>query len=159
MKWRGLICGPESVRAYLASTKIQTRRVVKPQPFNKSNQSDTAYPSWAWKEQYGVGGMKLWALKNLLRNSCPYGVPGDGLYVREAFCPCACDACLAAWPKQGPHGVLGYKADGNCWYTMKPGRYMPRWAARIFLELVEVRVERVNDWVWVLTTKETEQRP
>ena len=217
MKWRGLPCSSESVLAYLAGTKTQTRRVVK-LPKTIGDEYGEACWELAKKPSYYNGSGAIFIdLGHPIQSypwivECPHGVRGDGLYVREAFSSCACDACLAARPKQGPHSVLSYKADGPSPDVMKSSRYMPRWAARIFRELVEVRVERVqeitepgiwaegvrgdaypnlgqpcsedprsariyymewwdslnakrghgwdtNPWVWILTTKETEQRP
>jgi len=70
---------------------------------------------------------------------------GDILWVRETWAAndhsdCDCEFCQHC-PK------YGYKADpynGNDWKWKSP-RYMPRKAARIFLEVKSVRVERMQD--------------
>mgnify|MGYP001595300160 CR=1 FL=1 len=89
---------------------------------------------------------------------CPYGRPGDALYVRESYMvyatavPSTTDQIAVA---------VRYKADGAIramtvtpevggklvgrrgrWH---PPRYMPRWVARWVLRLEDVRRERLND--------------
>lgn len=117
------------VRAILEGRKTQTRRVVKPQPthFNflkfPSNGSD----------------LRQWPITPHGDNlPCPYGKPGDGLWVREA------------WRKSvSQYESVYYRADeeyntGKEW-GWKPSIHMPRWASRITLEIVSVRVERLQD--------------
>uniref|UniRef100_UPI0030D97B01 hypothetical protein n=1 Tax=Pseudomonas sp. EA_15y_Pfl1_P101 TaxID=3088684 RepID=UPI0030D97B01 len=89
---------------------------------------------------------------------CPYGKPGDRLWVRETW---YCDHFEVM---RGPYlkpddlevgeaiedGTLVYAADGLAPYeqeqpTWKPSIHMPRWANRILLEITEVRVERLKD--------------
>jgi hypothetical protein len=81
----------------------------------------------------------------------PYGQPGDRLWVRETW---YCDH----WQVQkGPFlevseakEMLVYRADGEQPYeaeqpVWRPSIHMPRWASRILLEIVSVRVERLQD--------------
>nr|WP_218585968.1 hypothetical protein [Pseudomonas sp. AN3A02] len=89
---------------------------------------------------------------------CPYGRPGDRLWVRETW---YCDHFEVM---RGPYlkpddldigeaiddGTLVYAADGLAPYeqeqpTWKPSIHMPRWACRILLEITDVRVERLQD--------------
>jgi hypothetical protein len=83
---------------------------------------------------------------------CPYGKPGDRLWVRETW------ACTPVWDWQaegldqptnqvcGPKHTI-YKADDDAVRVRrwKPPIHMPRWASRITLEVVSVRVERLQD--------------
>jgi hypothetical protein len=72
----------------------------------------------------------------------PYGKPGDELWVRET------------WQNTGPEiseypGAV-YRATDPDWETMtgwtwRPSIHMPRWAARLFLTVKAVRVERLQD--------------
>lgn len=82
--------------------------------------------------------MRGWALVDGVRRM-PYR-PGDILYVRETW---------AAWsPTYGTAPEIIYKADGYSQsHKMKwrPSIHMPREAARIFLRVTDVRVERVQD--------------
>jgi hypothetical protein len=91
---------------------------------------------------------------------CPYGYPEEGVrfWVREAFqassyCPGEYGGVgevgypLHAQPPQPPAGsyVVDYRADGYEDGPWRPSIHMPRWAARLFLELVSLRCERVSD--------------
>ena len=82
------------------------------------------------------------------RFRCPYGVPGDRLWVREThhidYYP------AGTLNAHGNPGVIHYRADtdiiSQSWDGQwRPSIYMPRWASRITLEVVSVRVERVQD--------------
>jgi hypothetical protein len=80
---------------------------------------------------------------------CPYGQPGDRLWVRESWArddedgqvmyraDIGRDVCADAWEQGRIEGVPRYK-----W---KPSIHMPRWASRILLEVTSVRVERLQD--------------
>lgn len=109
MKERPIILSGPMVRAILAGAKTQTRRVVKPQAM-------------------GQWGPVV---------PCPYGRPGDRLWVREAW-----------RPVHGGYSDLGarYRADFERDQTVwRPSIHMPRWASRITLEVTGVRVERLQD--------------
>ncbi|SED31249.1 hypothetical protein SAMN05216205_4879 [Pseudomonas mohnii] len=78
---------------------------------------------------------------------CPFGQPGDRLYVRETF---------NRTNPGGAEGVYYYRADGEfpkCIgggkftdvESWKPSIHMPRTASRILLEITAVRVERLQD--------------
>lgn len=70
---------------------------------------------------------------------CPYGQPGDRLWVRETWHP----------ETSNPDAKAAYRAD--CDYETgkecgwRPSIHMPRWASRILLEITDVRVERLQD--------------
>jgi hypothetical protein len=69
------------------------------------------------------------------RIRCPYGYPGDRLWVRETWKPCFDD-------KSGTQ----YRADERgCTGPWRPSIFMQRKRSRITLEIAEVRVERVQD--------------
>ncbi len=82
----------------------------------------------------------------------PYGVPGDRLWVREAWFP------VGTWqPRWSEDGAL-YRADGEAAEARRrelapglkrpgwrPSIHMPKWASHILLEVTDVRVERLND--------------
>lgn len=82
MKERPILFRAPMVRALLAGTKTQTRRIVKPQP--------APYESWDWSwpvRRKGVtpGTRICWRddQRVTLYPYCPYGVPGDRLWVQE----------------------------------------------------------------------------
>lgn len=84
---------------------------------------------------------------------CPYGQPGDRLWVRESWQADSQVDCVA--PRELSHGEpIRYPADWDfrqpgC-AMIRPGKirpsiHMPRWASRILLEITGVRVERLQD--------------
>jgi hypothetical protein len=112
-KERPILFSTPMVRALLAGTKTQTRRIVKPQPVT-SGDRDTFL--------------------------CPYGQPGDLLWVRETH------YVASAGYRDGRDRVIWYRAtepEAPCSWT--PSIHMPRWASRITLRITGVRVERLND--------------
>lgn len=123
-KEKPILMNSESVRAILGGRKTQTRRVIKPQPEILSAPMG-AKTIW-WKGRDG------W-LPASIREYCPYGKVGDRLWVKETF--------------KIIDSFVWYKADGmyikkRKW---KPSIFMPHWASRITLEVVDIRVERVQD--------------
>lgn len=146
MKERPISFSGPMVRAILEGRKTQTRRIVK---FPHMN------PLGAW-EPTTVGGPSLYLDKacTIKANApkrvamwhtrtgdvicCPYGVPGDRMWVREAFAGTGGHEnekvyYYAADDVQSPHGK---------WVSP---RFMPRIASRLTLEVTGVRVERLNE--------------
>jgi len=136
-----LFSGP-MVRALLAGTKTQTRRVVKPQPPGLWMKPETAvitdhHGRWAFS-RIAPNGMAVAWPRGTESIKCPYGVPGDTLWVRETW---------AIW-----HGGAFYRADEDGKWPgsfgdepkWKPSIHMPRWASRITLRVTDVRVQRVR---------------
>jgi hypothetical protein len=149
IKERPILFSAPMVRAILEGRKTVTRRAVKVQPRSRADIGS-----------YGTG-------QPFIRNpdvtkpnpECPYGKPGDRLWVRETW------YCDHVEVQQGPYlrpadmfdldqsredGELVYAADGLTPYeqeqpTWKPSIHMPRWASRILLEITDVRVERLQD--------------
>ena len=78
---------------------------------------------------------------------CPYGQPGDRLWVRETLFNDGDSDWMYA---DGTYvdTVEFYPEDWmkrNCWRSVVPSIHMPRWASRIILEITDVRVERVQE--------------
>jgi hypothetical protein len=166
------------VKAILEGRKTQTRRVMKPQP--AAGTSRLLGEIWdGWVEQHDhptksvtTGEPLVWSTTGKLHR-CPYGQPGDRLWVRETW---YCDHVFAGDfeksrssyydPKPTDEKILAewkdllyYRAtdcdpSGRCYTgfsgeTMdppwRPSIHMPRWASRLLLEVVEVRAERLQD--------------
>jgi hypothetical protein len=139
------------VVASLAGTKTQTRRIMK---------LSAAPERWVGTEP------------ELHPDRCPYGRPGDRLWVRETW------STTAEWDDISPakmrgmalaagygtamaasyedaFGPVKYAAGGEVnadllgpspsWGRWRPGIHMPRWACRLVLQVEGVRVERVRD--------------
>lgn len=147
------------VRALLAGTKTQTRRVLKVQPplgttsvaaYHHPDDSDGRPRFWSLgpdPEAHGATDyLQLgWAYP------CPYGRPGERLWVRETHAPQP--DCSLSWEKWmrgagGEKPIIHYAADATerTWVDQwRPSIHMPRWASRIDLEITGVRVERLQD--------------
>jgi hypothetical protein len=139
MKERPILFSAPMVRAILAGTKTQTRRVVKPR---KGEEVD---PSGIYDLHPGD--------REIAR--CPYGHPGDLLWVREAWRTLRRfdGQTIATMPRDS---WIAYEADenqgdalpkdaGGRMGKVRPSIHMPRWASRITLEIVSVRVERLQE--------------
>ena len=159
-----LFSGP-MVRAILAGTKTQTRRVVKPQPTQVLPHTEEVRPGldvhiplgWEWRESFIADSEGGFGALSSLQYACPYGRVGDRLWVRETF--------ALVWPGEcAPESVhenrVEYHADTGAKYPggwpndcgddpdcgrWKPSIHMPRWASRITLEVTGVRVERLQE--------------
>lgn len=128
------------VRAILNGTKTQTRRV-----FAEKVSSDCVeirrYPAARRWHQMFVADKRGSRMPKAWHHRCPYGEPGDRLWVRETFAPCL------GGPEANGNPTL-YRADQRDGYgelRWKPSIFMPRWASRITLELDAVRVERLQE--------------
>ncbi|AZE73171.1 Phage protein [Pseudomonas synxantha] len=140
IKERPILFSAPMVRAILEGRKTVTRRAVKGSGLNFLADFTPEYV--ALPENH----------------FCPYGNPGDRLWVRETW---YCDHFEVL---RGPYlkpddldireaiddGTLVYAADGLTPYEAdqpiwKPSIHMPRWASRILLEITDVRVERLQD--------------
>lgn len=87
IKERPILFSAPMVRAILAGTKTQTRRVVKPQP--APNHPHDGGTKWLFEADRGVhvphGSIGHLAVSEKMGIRCPYGQPGDRLWVREAW--------------------------------------------------------------------------
>lgn len=167
---RPIIFSSEMVRAILDGKKTQTRRTHGLEDVNK-------YPDlWTFvkigildykTKRSAKGKFSAYFTSELIEPKtisicpqvCPFGQPGDKLWVRETFClvddteygyekwieidyratPRYAESCVthpAGW-ENAPNDLEALK-----W---RPSIHMPRWASRILLEIVSVRVERLQD--------------
>jgi hypothetical protein len=134
IKERPILFSAPMIRAILEGRKTQTRRIVKPR--------EADYPRWQPVAVAGYGG---WVDAHGKRWPCPCGQPGDGLWVRETWAaPHAYDHLPPRLIPQDAsiHYAATRDLGGLLW---RPSIHMPRWASRITLEVVEVRVQRLQD--------------
>lgn len=156
MKERPILMSAPMVRAILDGRKTVTRRIVKPQPekwidcYKRSASPLHWLPEGVFLSDpsgfFGKG--KLSIRMNGSPVKCPYGVPGDRLWVRE---------CL--WHDTAMSSIqptsIRYAADcddprkgqffpAEDWHKVS-SIHMPHWASRLTLEVVSVRVERVQE--------------
>lgn len=132
------------VQAILDGRKTQTRRIIKPQPAKEATQFER------FIETVDCGLEARFGSKNssAVCDRKPQYKPGDILWVRETFCEVPYEHNHV--PIKGGHITIpkyAYKADSERDYTgiWKPSIHMPREAARIFLRVKTVRVERLQD--------------
>ncbi len=130
-----IIMSAESVRAILDGRKTQTRRVIKPQPLW------IEVPTFINGKWVGAYSRDPNITNPTYEMACPYGQPGDRLWVRETWADMSnvsLDGERHATYKQ----FDGDKLDNIPW---KSPIFMPRWASRITLEVTDVRAERLQD--------------
>lgn len=144
MKARPILFKPDMVRAILEGRKAQTRRAMKIQPPTEAHQILTVISSTDRKKEgkshWGVmDETKTRILKSDPRYfSCPYGAPGDLLWVRESWGIIDDNTVVT--------GAAAYRAtDPMALDKWRPSIHMPRWASRLTLEITDVRVERLQD--------------
>jgi len=142
IKERPILFSAPMVRAILDGRKTVTRRPVKG--------LSTSFAVTTAADESPLNGV-CWNVGGPIIR-CPYGEPGDRLWVREAW---AADAQVdAVAPRDLSQGEpIRYPADGAVRQTgcsmVTPGKgrpsiHMPRWASRILLEITAVRVERLQ---------------
>lgn len=149
MKERPILFSAPMARAILSGHKTQTRRVVKwpaiPQRHDPDYDAHVLVDGWPWLHVHPGDGLNL--EKKL---ACPYGSAGDRLWVKET------------WRERGsaqredgriPKCATGIYGPGDCWFAAtdhewegpwRPSIFMPRWASRITLAIVDVAAERLN---------------
>jgi len=162
---RPILFSDPMIRAINDGRKMQTRRPIVPQPPSIEAVKALSGIDYGWiaprkaDEPWRVSG-PVWAVRDLMGQEpelrCPYGRPGDRLWVREAW---AVEAGLdrsrgfSGWPvwyrADGAYRWLGNGGvgfhTGNSRGRWRPSIHMPRWASRITLEITDVRVERVQE--------------
>lgn len=129
MRERPILFSGPMVRAIIEGRKTVTRRVAKP----------VKHPDLG--NIYTPGALVLEnEPQHVIDRACPYGQPGDRLWVRETFAVYGDKKMYAIhYRADRPHHV-GQKGMGY-----KPSIHMPRWASRILLEITAVRVERLHE--------------
>jgi hypothetical protein len=166
MTARPILFSAPMVRALLEGRKTQTRRIIKGVPSFPHHGRDIM--DWGLSGIHqcedGYEGTDRWLLDvqtevddhSRREIKCPYGQPGDRLWVKETWRPFSVSE---PWDLD-----VVYHADGerrtikdgefgdNDWLMPKAAArgnvtplFMPRWASRLTLEITEVRVERLND--------------
>lgn len=174
MKERPILFSAPMVRSRLAGTKTQTRRPVKPQPPQDVGAilSGLYHPTVVdrhGEEQPGPETFGAYSEDGRWASRCPYGQPGDRLWVREAFrfpasldrlSPSSVGEKAMAAGYRTPWAPTQYEADCERtgeWHgfdtppaktvpgKLRPGMFMPRWASRTLLDVNAVRVERLQD--------------
>jgi len=152
MMEKPIIFNSEMVLTILEGRKTQTRRVMKtPPPEDMTVDAicvEWYVPSIIDKDGYEDAGDEIFGAYDVYGEwgaKCPYGAPGDKLWVRETWNVLNSDGCTPRGISPQPDRVV-YQANGGDQYPFwRPSIFMPRWASRIQLRITNVRVERVRD--------------
>lgn len=180
MKERPILFSGPMVRAILSGQKTVTRRAIRHQPDvpvtdaipRREYPHGPATIDWYWRPKHGhLNGVPShgWDFK------CPYGQPGDRLWVRETWGVISHSwdehGDMVSWEPDRPATPIREMPFGNGYYSghaiyaadgpmewagdedgggeprsaWKPSIHMPRAACRIPLEITDVRIERLQD--------------
>ena len=144
MSIKPILFNTEMVRAILDGRKSCTRRLIKPQPDEKHTYPLGFVNDSTERKDIGSFGFGTSELGGSIQYTKPPYQPGDILYVRETWC------------LRFDGEKYFYKADKNTSREEKhlldyddvrwhPSIHMPKEAARIWLKVMDVRVERLKD--------------
>lgn len=172
---RPILFSGAMVNAILEGRKTQTRRVVKARNVcdeclqgenAPNNYSDLVEPNGEVNMAGAIFGTVPYLKTGFCSHNdvsgerirCPYGKPGDRLWVRETWAIADCGRRVSlspdAWPEGFPVKRLQYISTDEApstskgkpyWWNSRVSIHMPRWASRITLEITNVRVERLQD--------------
>lgn len=161
MRVRPIIFSTPMVQALLDGRKTQTRRIVKPQPPSVEDVRSLCGAEYSWIPPnhnfpyWRVSG-DVWAVRKLMGDTrgygepvlvCPYGQPGDLLWVRETYRHI--ELPPHQWDEVG-ECEIDYRATPRkifegCEVPWRPSIHMPRRDSRLTLRITDVRVERVQE--------------
>lgn len=175
MSERPILFSGEMVRAILDGRKTQTRRIMKPQPPDWGR----LWRGWSLGSEHfffefdcDTEGGRRWPAYYERGVCCPFGVPGNLLWVREtyaietnlgfreSFSPPFSDNRPIRWTVDedgneaweqchyratDPAPLLSYDDREDPGVRWSPSIHMPRWASRITLRITDVRAERLTE--------------
>jgi hypothetical protein len=121
----------DRIRGILAGYKTQTRRPVRGTALRWLGEPSPFLP------EYVADPGNFFS---------PFGYTGHQLYVREAWAPMIdADTLRAKGPPERTDRIV-YRADGEQGegFKWRPSIHMPQWAARIYLDVLAVRIERLT---------------
>lgn len=148
MSDRPIIFSDAMVRAILDGSKTQTRRILKPQPWQFSEDRET----WMWRNRFGY--------EFPLTEHAACVEMGSQLWVREAWSvwlaadlPCINYRASCGTGKDGlpeihpitPEQYFRYERKTKKAPMWRSPIHMPRWASRITLTVTNVHVQRVQE--------------
>lgn len=159
VKERPILFSGPMVRALLAGTKTQTRRAIRPQPHEDYGALECGlyHPTVIDRhgdEQPGAEIFGAWTRDGEQGWRCPYGQPGERLWVRESWMDLRGTGVEArdphtrrltryAFAADTPPGSYGDQCRKDYGLKWRPSIHMPRSVCRIELEVTAVRVERL----------------
>lgn len=137
---KSIIISTPLIPATLDGRKTMTRRVIKPQP--RCEEKPTLCVDGFWRGRYRtISGIDNVSVEMDEIKPCKYGQPGDRLFVKEVFCKFKDGDIIykADDPQKTIHLGTGKKIK---WTSP---HFMRREFSRITLEILNVRVERIQD--------------
>lgn len=139
MSEKPILFNQDMIHAILEGRKVQTRRIIKPQP-EKSIERDPkgGKPLAFWKD------CSAWVKP-------PYQV-GDVMWVRETWQYIVAEESEGYVYRASQNGI-DWEQNSDDW-KWKPSIFMPHEAARIFLKITDVKVQRIQDITWEEIFKE-----
>lgn len=122
---KGILMNTEMVKAILDGHKTVTRRLIKPVALGITYEDGSP------------------------ARKSPYQ-PGDVLYVRETWCKFVAEHIIdGVWYEYKANATPALEATRKAYgYKWRPSIHMPKEAARIFLRVIGVRVERLQEMTW-----------
>jgi hypothetical protein len=160
MKERPILFNGEMVRAILDGRKTQTRRIVAEKLLQHTydcamnpTTSLRGTPLCPIQDPGGSPGQMIqYPKQEAIESCCPFGKPGDFLWIRETWKP------DPSWGQGQVRTPLLSEGDNilykstlpenhakASWCNWRPSIHMPRWASRITLKIANVRMERLNE--------------
>jgi len=153
VKERPILFSTPAIRPIFEDRKVHTRRTVK---FPASCRGEVP-EHYLGPDAYGghvFSGVNMWGGQI----DCPYGKPGDRLWVKENYRfeskydhlkPSKVPQGSPVWYEANINNQLGQASHAifmpNHWGRLRRSIFMPRWASRITLEVKAVKVERLQD--------------
>ena len=132
---RGLIFTPDLIPGVMSGAVTVTSRVIKPQPPSNCAYLHAAVNGWAWTDGATVDYDYFPRDREAL--TCPFRV-GERRYLKETW-----------YSSERGDDLLGYVADSDCphgvSYRVRSSMFMPRWAARTWIEIVSVKPARCQE--------------
>lgn len=155
-KERPILFSTPMVHAIFDGRKTQTRRTRGLEEINKN--PDDWHFAGIYVTDCGELGDTFQNCEEFARIKCPYGKPGDRLWVRETWLDLE-EEHIGIYGLRIDTSPYVYKADIYAWleyarqeyikdgypYQWKPSIHMPKAAARIWLEITDISVERLQD--------------
>lgn len=155
-----IIMSTEDVRGIMDGRKTMARIPIKPQPeftqvhvWDGNLLYDGGNRTWCWKQHVSPD---CWNEIDWLEQFAPYK-PGDALWVRETWKVDASDNYNDSYAYKSDGGIEKYPNNMLLWRSPVT---MPREAARLFLRVTDVRVEKNQEsgaWEWLIEFERIEK--
>lgn len=131
MKERPILFTPDNAQKIFEGKKTQTRRIVKNPDYYSCLTGDCPHDSQDECHKFMVA-------------LCPYGLIGDRLWIREAWADLRGMGFGAPCAWRGIEEADSKRCREEFGVKWRPSIHMPRWACRTVVEIMDVRVERVQ---------------